>query len=166
MGINKQTFVNRLRHNAQPLRARPPYVGEVFNHRHRNARIVGACRHVGWTRAMWSRVLFSDESGFNLSMTDGMVRVFRRKVNDVSRLLCKNVIVLVRPMWWSGRHNEWSQNGSCDHKWQPLRSKLRWYCVAVCRCAFPWATTWVFNVWQCKTTHGQTYTSFSCKTWR
>jgi len=38
-----------------------------------------ACRHVRWTRAMWSRKRFSDESRFNLSTADGRVRVVRRK---------------------------------------------------------------------------------------
>jgi len=54
MGINRQTVVNRLRHSAKPLRARRPYVGQVLNHRHRNARIAWGRRHVRWTLAMWS----------------------------------------------------------------------------------------------------------------
>jgi len=58
MGINRQTVVNRLRHNAQPLRARRLYVCPILNHRHLSARVAWARRHVRWTRAVWSRVLF------------------------------------------------------------------------------------------------------------
>jgi len=50
IGINRQTVVNRLHHNGQQLRAMRPYVGQVLNHRYRNARIR---RHLRWTRAMW-----------------------------------------------------------------------------------------------------------------
>jgi len=85
MRMNRQTVVNRLRHNAQPLRARRPYVGQVLNHRHRNARTVWARHHVRWTRAMWSRVLFNDEYRFNLSAADGKVLVFRRKVKSFAQ---------------------------------------------------------------------------------
>jgi len=51
VGINKQTVVNCLHHNGQLLRAMRPYVGQVLNHRHRNAMIR---RHLRWTRAMLS----------------------------------------------------------------------------------------------------------------
>jgi len=46
MGMNRQTYIHSLRHNAQPLRARRPYVGQVLNYRHRNARIALGRRHV------------------------------------------------------------------------------------------------------------------------
>ena len=44
MAMNRQTDIHSLRHNAQPLRARWPYVGQVLNHRHRNEKIaLGRC---------------------------------------------------------------------------------------------------------------------------
>jgi len=45
--ILQLTVVDRLRHNAQPLGARRPYVGQVlYSHRHRNAIMACARRHV------------------------------------------------------------------------------------------------------------------------
>jgi len=116
MGINSQTVVNRIRHNAQPLRARRPYVGQVLNHRHRNARITWARRHVRWTRAMWSRVQFSDESQFNLTTAHERVRVFRRKCERFAQNC-----LLERDRVGGGqcngmrRHNGWSKNIFCEH---------------------------------------------------
>lgn len=78
-GISRQTVLNRLSANANPIRARRPYVGQVINARNRNLRRLWAQRHLRWTRAQWARVLFSDESRFNLSVADGRVRVFRRR---------------------------------------------------------------------------------------
>lgn len=79
LGVSRDTVVRRLRANAYPIKARRPYVGQVLSNRNRALRLVWARRHLRWNRAMWSRVLFSDESRFKLSMADGRVRVFRRR---------------------------------------------------------------------------------------
>ena len=47
--------------------------------RHRAARLQWAQRHFRWGRQQWARVLFSDESRFNLSHHGGGIRVFRRR---------------------------------------------------------------------------------------
>jgi len=65
-GVDKQFFEATLRWSST-------------NHRHLNAMIAWACRHVRWTRAMWSRKRVSDESRFNLRTADGRVRIVRRK---------------------------------------------------------------------------------------
>ena len=78
-GISKQTVLRRLRQARQPIRPRRPYVGQVLTARHRAARLQWAQRHFRWGRQQWARVLFSDESGFNLSHHDGRIRVFRRR---------------------------------------------------------------------------------------
>ena len=79
LGVARQTILNRLRKNVNPLRPRRSYVGQILTRRHRNLRSLWARRYLRWNRALWSRVLFSDESRFNLSTCDGRVRVFRRK---------------------------------------------------------------------------------------
>ena len=79
MGVSRNTVLNRLRANANPIRVRRPYVGQILNNRHRAQRLAWGRRHLRWNRAMWSRVLFSDESRFRLSPFDGRVRVFRRR---------------------------------------------------------------------------------------
>ena len=78
-GISKQTVLRRLRQTRQPIRPRRPYVGQVLTARHRAARLHWAQRHFLWGRQQWARVLFSDESRFNLSHHEGRIRFFRRR---------------------------------------------------------------------------------------
>ena len=78
-GISRQTVLRRLRQARQPIRPRRSYVGQVLTARHWAARLQWAQRHFRWGRQQWTRVLFSDESRFNLSHHDGRIRVFRRR---------------------------------------------------------------------------------------
>ena len=71
-------MLRRLRQARQPIRQRRPYVGQVLTARHRAAGLQWAQWHFRWGRQQWARVLFSDESRFNLSHHDGRIRVFRR----------------------------------------------------------------------------------------
>ena len=71
--------MRRLRQAQQPIRPRRPYVGQLLTARHRAARLHWAQRHFRWGRQQWARVLFSDESRFNLSHHDARIRVFRRR---------------------------------------------------------------------------------------
>ena len=78
-GISKQTVLRRLRQARQPIRPKRPYVEQVLTARHPAARLHWAQRHFRWERQQWARVLFPDESRFNLSHHDGRIRVFRRR---------------------------------------------------------------------------------------
>ena len=78
-GISKQTVLSRLRQYRQSIRPKRPYVGQVLTARHRAARLQWAQRIFRWGRQHRARVLFSDESRFNLSHHDGRIRVFRRR---------------------------------------------------------------------------------------
>ena len=49
--ISRQTILNRLRKNADPIRAKRPYVGHIIRPRNRNLRLLWARRHLRWTRA-------------------------------------------------------------------------------------------------------------------
>ena len=73
--ISAQTVRNRLAENN--LRARP-YVGTVLMDHHCRDRLHWADKHINWTRQDWQTVLFSDESRFALSISDGRIRVYRR----------------------------------------------------------------------------------------
>ena len=77
MGVNipNQTVRNRLR--AGNLRSRRPAVRTTLTQRHRRARCDWCHQHIQWTRQQWSRVLFSDESQFNLHFNDSRTRVYR-----------------------------------------------------------------------------------------
>ena len=76
-GISKLTVLRRLRQARQLIRPRRPYLEQVLTARHRAARLHWAQRHFRWGRQLWARVLFSDESRFNLTHHDARIRVFR-----------------------------------------------------------------------------------------
>ena len=75
-GISKHTVLRRLKKARQPIRPRRRYVGQVLTARHRAASLQWAQRHFRWGRQQWARVIFSDESRFNLSHHDGRIRFF------------------------------------------------------------------------------------------
>ena len=72
-------MLGRLGQARQPIRPRRPYVGQVLTARHRAAGLQWTQRHFHLGRQQWAQVLFSDESGFNLSHHDCQIRVFRRR---------------------------------------------------------------------------------------
>ena len=61
------------------IKARRPYIGPILTRRHRNQRLQWATGQRRWKRRQWAHVLFSDESRFNVSMSDGRDRVWRRR---------------------------------------------------------------------------------------
>ena len=69
----------RRRLYAAGLIARRPYVGPILTQQHRQRRLRWATVHGRWTRQQWASVLFSDESRFTLSRSDGRARVWRRR---------------------------------------------------------------------------------------
>ena len=75
--VSKQTVRNRL--HAAGLRGRKPYVGIPLTARHRQLRLQWARNHRRWIQRRWNRVVFSDESRFNVQFSDGRLRVWRRK---------------------------------------------------------------------------------------
>jgi len=75
--VSAQTVRNRLR--AANIRARRPYVGPILTARHRALRLLWCRNHLPWNQIRWNRIVFSDESRFNLSHADGRVRVWRRQ---------------------------------------------------------------------------------------
>ena len=76
-GISRQTVLNPLCKNADPIRARRPYVGHIIRPHNHNLQLLWAQRHLLWSQAQWARVLFTDESRFYLSFADGRICVFR-----------------------------------------------------------------------------------------
>ena len=75
--ITVYTARNRLR--AARLHSRRPYKGIQLTGRHRTTHVNWARQHSGWARRQWSRVVFTDESKFNLHGPDGRIRVWRRR---------------------------------------------------------------------------------------
>ena len=75
--ISAQTVRRRLRERG--LRARRPYVGIVLLQRHRLQRLRWARQQLRRNRLGWRNILFSDESRFTLTRSDGRTRVYRRK---------------------------------------------------------------------------------------
>ena len=91
--ISAQTVRNCLAENN--LRARRPYVGTELMDHHRHDRLQWADRHINWARQDWPTVLFSDESRFALSNSDGRIRVYRRRVNVTLTVVFSSGTVLV-----------------------------------------------------------------------
>ena len=74
--ISGHTVRRRLKESR--LSARRPYRGPVLTRRHRTQRLQWARGHLQWNRLRWRGVLFSDESRFHLSRSDGRRRIWRR----------------------------------------------------------------------------------------
>ena len=70
------TFINRLR--SAGLKAHRPYTGVPLMVYQRGLRLNWARGHYCWSRHRWNRVLFTDESHFNVQFADGRLRVWRR----------------------------------------------------------------------------------------
>ena len=99
--ISAQTVRRRLReYGIRPYR---PYIGLVLNDRRRRNRRIWGRNHSGrgWQMGTWRRVMFSDESRFQLYRADGRQRVYRRigerfaacNVNQVDRFGGGSVMV-------------------------------------------------------------------------
>ena len=69
----------RTRLHAARLRGRRPYVEIPLTQRHRRERLTWNTAHQCWIRRQWNKVLFMDESRFNLQFADGRLRVWRRQ---------------------------------------------------------------------------------------
>ena len=69
------TFLNRLR--SAGLKAHQPYVVVPLTVRRRRLSLNWARGHYLWSRRRWNRVLFTDESRFNVQFADGRLRVWR-----------------------------------------------------------------------------------------
>lgn len=67
----------RMRLREVHVRCCRPVKGVVLTERHRRERLLFANSHIRWSRARWSKCLFTDESRFNLFWNDGRLRVYR-----------------------------------------------------------------------------------------
>ena len=72
-----ETTIRRRLHESH-LRSRAAAVRLPLTPRHRQARVAFCRRQQPWTRQQWGRVLFTDESRYTLSHSDGRRRVWRR----------------------------------------------------------------------------------------
>ena len=78
-GISKQTVLCCLRQARYSIRPRRSYLGQVLTACHRAAHLHAGTTAFPLGRQQWARVLFSDESRFNLSHHDSRIQVFRRR---------------------------------------------------------------------------------------
>ena len=83
--ISRETTNKRLLQAG--YRARRPIRRPLLTQRHRAARLRWATYRQHWNARTWNRVLWSDESKFNLFMADGRMRV-RRLQNEAYRDDC------------------------------------------------------------------------------
>ena len=64
---------------AAALRSRRPVLGVPLTQRHHRARLNSPRTHLVWTMQQGARVVFTDESRFDLQTADGRLGVWRRK---------------------------------------------------------------------------------------
>ena len=74
---HSDTIRNRLKKNG--MLNRRPAIRPILTPRHRRARVEWCQRRQRLPLRWWNNVMFSDESRFNLSRSDGRARVYRRK---------------------------------------------------------------------------------------
>lgn len=75
--VSANTVRRRLK--AVGFSCRRPFKGTTLNNARRANRLRWCRQHLQWTREMWSRVVFTDESRFCVDMADGRERVWRRR---------------------------------------------------------------------------------------
>ena len=76
-GIHPITIRRRLREIG--LRPCRPAIRRILTQRHRHARLQWCRTHVRHPIRWWSSVMFTDESRFQLSHSDGRIRLYRRR---------------------------------------------------------------------------------------
>ncbi|GFV10735.1 transposable element Tcb2 transposase [Trichonephila clavipes] len=69
---------------------------------HRRLRLEWCRARGNWNAAEWNQVVFSDESGFNLSSDDNRVRVWRLRGERLNPPLLYSDIPLSQLMCWYG----------------------------------------------------------------
>ena len=94
--ISRFTVMRRLR--SAGIRAYRPFRGMALTFQHRRNRLQWTRTVRRWQRRNWARVLFSDESKFNLFHLDGRTRVYRRR----GERLAPNCIQQVHPFGGGG----------------------------------------------------------------
>lgn len=80
-GVNVHVSTIKRRLKEQDLIGRRPSKKPLISKKNRKARIMFAKAHQNWTSIEWSKVLWSDESKFNLFSSDG-IKYIRRPKNE------------------------------------------------------------------------------------
>ena len=75
--VSALTVTRRLRQSG--VRAYRPFRGVTLTRDHRRRRLQWARQFQGWRQRDWQRILFTDESRFQIFRADGRVRVYRRR---------------------------------------------------------------------------------------
>ena len=98
--ISPQTVRRRLQeHGLRPFR---PLRGMQLTRQHRQNRVAWARNVRRWQNRNWQRVLFTDESRFQLHVADGRRRVYRRRVEREVRCCVQEVIPFGGVASWLG----------------------------------------------------------------
>ncbi len=169
--ISAQTVRNRLRE--AHLHARRTHRDLDLTAVHRHNRLEWANAHIRWGLELWRGVLFTDESRFSLSRSDGRQRVWRpvgERFADVS-IVIKWPMVAVGLWYWQAyvMDNEhrcilliafWMHRDTVTRSWGPLLCHSSTTITSCCSMIMhgPMLQGSVHNSWKLKTSqflHGQ-----------
>ena len=98
--VSESTIRRRFRDHG--LRSHVAYSGNMLTPERRRNRFVWCQQHLRWTQQQWQNVTFTDESWFCLNISDGRVRVWRRRGESYA-----DCCVRQAPRWGGGRVMVW-----------------------------------------------------------
>lgn len=81
-GKNLSVCTIKIRLTDAGLHRRRPSKNPLISKKNRAARLKFAKEHLNWTSEQWSKILWSDESKFNMLSSDG-IRYVRRPTNKI-----------------------------------------------------------------------------------
>ena len=115
-GLATSYMDNNTSTNYVPVCMQLDYVSAVtLNQHHLAARLRWARIHQQWRLRRWNEILFTDESRFSVQFADGRMRVWRRRVNDMTSLTSWSKTKMAVVVLWFGKEIYGNgENWSCN----------------------------------------------------
>ena len=96
--ISRHTVRRRLRQHG--IGAYRPFIGMTLTRQHRLRRLLWARQFQRWQHRNWQRVLFSEESRFQLFRADIKIRIYQRAGERKLRAVFRRLYRLMVELWW------------------------------------------------------------------
>ena len=139
--IHSMTVRRRLREIG--LRPRCPAIRPILTLHHRQARLQWCRTHLRHPLRWWQFVMFTDESRFQLSRSDGWLCVYNGEMNVTLIVALLNVIDMAVDPWWFGVASLPSSQHFSRCGWEPhgerYRAEIPFLCQYIYICLI-----WIF----------------------